>query len=555
MTTRLLFFWMLLSSFIATAGTLRTPQANDKALTDASAFLARATFGPSIEEIQALAATGDYAGWIDHQFSLPPSSHYSWISTRLPGIAWTEMPDVVETAWRDSWWEIAVNGEDQLRQRVAFALSEIFVVSMYGPLITKLDGLTVYYDTLADHAFGNFRDLLGAVSRSPMMGEYLSYLGNAKANPAQGNHPDENYARELMQLFSIGLYQLNHDGSLKTDTNGDPVPTYNQHDIQELARVFTGWTDDNGGFFPGEGEITHHARISPMVTEAEYHDTGKKQLSGVLGVDVPAGLTAEEDLDFVLDRLFLHPNVAPFIARRLIQRLVTSNPSPAYIARVASAFDDNGNGVRGDMKAVIRAILLDPEALAGGEGNPESFGKVREPLLFITHLWRAFHAADGLHKHGRQDEYEYRCFNFLYVRSFLQQNAPLEPLTVFNWFTPDDAPSELASAGLVAPEMTIMGIDGLHHLMMSLVHETYTYEVHDMSAHLDVSQERSWLQNGRPDLLLDRLDLVLMAGSMTAEMRQLLLAYINDHGSTPPDTLARNLISLVVTSSEYAVQR
>ena len=207
------------------------------------------------------------------------------------------------------------------------------------------------------------------------------------------------------------------------------------------------------------------------------------------------------------------------------------------------------------MQAVIKAILLDPEALAGGEGKPESFGKVREPLLFITHLWRAFHAANGEHKHGRHDEYEYRCFNFLYVRSFLQQNAPLESLTVFNWFTPDDAPSELASAGLVAPEMTIMGIDGLHHVMMSLVHETYTYEVHDMSAHLDVSQERTWLQNGQLDRLLDRLDLVLMAGSMTAEMRQLLLAYLHDHSATPPDTLVRNLISLVVTSSEYAVQR
>ncbi len=552
---RIVVLWIIMGSFIAAAGASVSHQATENALNQASAFLARATFGPRMEDIEVLAATGNYAQWVENQFSLTPSSHYEWISTRLPGIAWTEMPDVVETAWRDSFWEIAVNGEDQLRQRVAFALSEIFVVSMNGPLITKHDGLVVYYDMLASNAFGNFRDLLGDVSRSPMMGEYLSYLGNARADPAKGNHPDENYARELMQLFSIGLYQLNADGSLKKDANGLPIPTYDQQDIQELARVFTGWTDDDGGFFPGEGEITHHARISPMVVVAEYHDTGKKALSHVLGVDVPAGQTAEKDLDLVLDRLFAHPNVGPFIGRRLIQRLVTSNPSPAYIARVTAAFDDNGSGVRGDMQAVIKAVLLDPEAMAGRLDNAATFGKVREPLLFITHLWRAFHAANGLHKRGRNDEYEYACFNFQYVRSFLQQNAPLEALTVFNWFTPDDGPSELANDGLVAPEMSVLGIDGLHHVMMSLVHQTYTYEVHEMTASLDLSQEIALLQEGKLAELLERLDLLLMAGSMSPEMKQLLLDYLNEQHATPNDFLVRNVISLVVTSSEYAVQR
>lgn len=553
--SRIVVLWIFMGSFIAAAGASASHQASGDALTRASAFLARATFGPRMEEIEALAANGDYAQWIENQFSLPSSSHDQWISSRLPGIAWTEMPDVVETAWRDSWWEIAVNGEDQLRQRVAFALSEVFVVSMYGPLITKHDGLVVYYDMLANNAFGNFRDLLGDVSRSPMMGEYLSYLGNAKANPAKGNHPDENYARELMQLFSIGLYQLNADGSQKKDANGLTIPTYDQQDIQELARVFTGWTDDNGGFFPGEGGITHHGRISPMVAVAEYHDTGKKKLSHVLGVDVPAGQTAEEDLDLVLDRLFAHPNVGPFIGRRLIQRLVTSNPSPAYIARVTAAFDDNGSGVRGDMQAVIKAVLLDPEAMAGRQGNAATFGKVREPLLFITHLWRAFHAANEPHKRGRNDEYEYSCFNFQYVRSFLQQNSPLESLTVFNWFTPDDGPSELTNDALVAPEMSVLGIDGLHHVMMSLVHQTYTYEVHEMTASLDLSQEIALLQEGKLAELLERLDLLLMAGSMSPEMKLLLLDYLNEQHATPADFLVRNIISLVVTSSEYAVQR
>ncbi len=549
---RILFLWAL---FSVSVGMAAPAHSSDNALTRASAFLARATFGPSMGEIETLAASSDYSQWLDNQFSLPQSSHYQWISTNLPGIGWTTATDVVQTAWRDAWWDIAVNGEDQLRQRVAFALSEIFVVSMFGPLINRPDGLTVYYDTLASNAFGNFRDLLGEVSRSPMMGAYLSYLGNAKADPVAGSRPDENYARELMQLFSIGLYQLNPDGSRKTDAGGNPIPTYTQADIQEMARVFTGWTDDDGGFFPGEGHVTHHARITPMVAMEDYHDTGAKQLSRVLGVNVPAGLSAQQELDFVLDRLFQHPNVGPFIGRQLIQRLVSSNPSPAYISRVAAAFDDNGSGVRGDMKAVIRAVLLDPEALSGRQGNAISFGKVREPLLFITHLWRAFHAANGLHKRGWNDEYEYRSFNFQYVRSFLQQNAPLEALTVFNWFTPDDGPSELINDGLVAPEMTILGIEGLHHLMMSLVHQTYTYEVHGMTASLDVSQELALLQAGSHEQLLERLNVLLMAGSMSGEMKQLLLDYLNNHSSTVPDTLVRNLISLVVTSSEYAVQR
>ena len=529
-------------------------QKPDISKVQASAFLSRATFGPTAEEINTLAASNNYKEWIQSQFAVPPSYHLEWMDTRLPGIPWVEQPDVVEIAKTDGWWDIVVNGNDQLRQRVALALSEIMVVSQFGPLITSQDGLASYYDVLVEDAFGNFRDLLEDVTLHPMMGAYLSYLGNAKADPARGNHPDENYAREVMQLFTIGLYQLNPDGSRIIDpATGQPLATYNQNDIREMARIFTGWTNDNGGFFVDEGSISHDARISPMIAIEQYHDTGSKS---ILGTVFPAGQNTKQDLDAALDLLFNHPNVGPFIGRRLIQRLVTSNPSPAYIARVAAAFDNNGHGVRGDMKAVVQAILLDPEAMKGTGINPLSFGKVREPLLFISHLWRSGKAQNGLHKRGRNNEFEYFCFGFQYARSFLQQNAPLESLTVFNYFTPDDSTSQLKKEGLVAPEMAVMGIAGIHHIMLSFALETYTYDTYHLTAHLDMSEEVTLLENGQFTELIERMNLLFLAGKMTTGMKTLLLTYLQTNiAGTEKDFLARNILALVLISPEYAVQR
>ncbi len=522
----------------------------------AAAFLARATFGPTMAEIDSLARNGDYKQWLEHQFAAAPSYHLAWMRQRLPGIAWKTYQDLVHIAKRDAWWDIAVHGNDQLRQRVAFALSEIMVISQFGPLINEPDGLAAYYDILVKNAFGNFRTLLADVTLSPMMGKYLSYLGNAKADPNLGNHPDENYAREVMQLFTIGLYRLNRDGATINDSRGNPLPTYSQDDVREMARVFTGWSDDNGGFFFGDGDESHHARTSPMTTFSEYHDTGVKH---ILGQTFASGRTAEQDLAQALDMLFHHPNVGPFIGRRLIQRLVTSNPSPAYISRVAAAFNNNGHGVRGDMKAVIRAILLDPEALNGLENSAQTFGKVREPLLAISHLWRAYNAQNRRCERRGEDEhspvYHYNCFHFEAATSFLQQNAAQESLTVFNYFTPDDGPADLKTHGLVAPERMVLGIDGLHHILMSFALETYTYDTYEVAAHLDVSAEARLLTNGNYDALLDRLNLLLLSGRMTPGMRQVLLDFINSNGPTDKDFLARNLIALVMTSAQYAVQR
>jgi len=535
---------------------------------EASTFLTRATFGPTMEEINTLAASNNYKDWIAAQFAIPPSYHLEWVASRLPGLLWRDYPDVVDTARKDAWWDITVNGNDQLRQRVAFALSEIMVISQFGPLINSPDGLAGYYDILVTHAFGNFRDLLEDVTLSPMMGKYLSYLGNAKADPAKGNHPDENYAREVMQLFTIGLYQLNQDGSKITNpATGSALATYNQDDIREMAKVFTGWTDDNGFFFVGDGPITHFSRTAPMIAYEQYHDTSIKH---ILGTVLPAGQTTRQDLDSALDLLFNHPNVGPFIGRQLIQRLVTSNPSPDYISRVAGAFNNNGKGVRGDMKAVIEAVLLDSEAMKGAQSSPHIFGKVREPLLFISNLWRTYHAQNHLHTRGRSGEgemeFEYLCFGFEAARSFLQQNAALESLTVFNYFTPEDSTTELRDVGLVSPEIAVMGIDGIHHIMLSFALEDYTYDTYELTASLDMAEDISLLENGQYDIFIEKLNLLFLAGGMTSNLKEVLREYIQENinetrylvngiPGTEKEFLARNILALVLISPEYAIQR
>ncbi len=524
------------------------PTGGTLTLEQASAFLARATFGPRMEEIQSLASSGNLETWIDEQFTHPASSHYAWLEHHASApLDWDTERDNAQYVRLSAWWDIVVNDTDQLRQRVALALSEIFVVSSRGPLAAAPDGLASYYDVLVNGAFGNFRDLLLDVSRHPMMGHYLSYAGNAKAH--DGSHPDENYAREIMQLFTIGLEQLNPDGSPRLGADGHPLPTYDQHDITELARVFTGWSTDDGQF-EIEAGWTHESRIHPMTTFEWAHDDGEKR---VLGHVIPAGQTTEEDLASAIDILFNHPNTGPFIARRLIQRLVTSNPSPDYIRRVAEAFADNGTGARGDMKAVVKAILLDPEALHGDLARPQNFGKVREPLLFLSNLWRAFHVRQGPHQLG--------AFRFTSIgfseHDFLQQTGPLTALTVFNFFTPDDSPQVLANSGLVAPEMNVMGIDGLHTLVYEFAHETGEYGVHKLTAHLDLDEEIRLIDTGEFDTLLDRLDRLLLAGHMTAEQHAILREYLEYKSQTPLShrALAQDIVALVMLSPDYAVQR
>jgi uncharacterized protein (DUF1800 family) len=371
----------------------------------AARFLTQASFGPTSAEITRLQTLKTYSAWLDDQLVKPRSAYltqarsmytayYNWCINQQPPVRADECPtpiaEIVDT-WRDYfrhvWWLNSVQGSDQLRQRMAFALSQILVVSdKSADLSDTKFGMASYYDVLSKNAFGNYRDLLKEVTLHPVMGLYLSMLRNAKADPDRNIRPDENFARELQQLFTIGVYELNLDGSLKLDGFGQPISTYDQATIQAFARALTGWNFSN---IPWDEYAGNGNRTVKMVPVAAYHDTEAKTL--LRDVTLPAGQTAQQDLDGALDNVFNHPNVGPFLAKQLIKRFTTSNPSRAYVARVATVFNDNGRGVRGDLSAVLRAILLDAEARDGTAAVP-SFGKVREPILRITQLFRAFKA-------------------------------------------------------------------------------------------------------------------------------------------------------------------
>ena len=532
---------------------------------EASSFLSRATFGATKEDIDALVKLNDYEKWLDAEFKKAPSSHVAWIHSHAKGVNgiadlnssredWKKYSDALGTMQRDAWWDIVVNGEDQLRQRVALALSEILVISRNGPLLTFPDARMSYYDLLVKHAFGNFEDLLKEVTYHPAMGKYLSYLGNAKADLVVGSHPDDNYAREVMQLFTIGLYELNRDGSKKL-SNGKPIPTYTQSDIRQMAKVFTGLSDDNGQFEAEAAFESYHARtVSMAAFEAEHDNSEKKILHG--RKVIAAGGDTKTDINAALHILFMHPNIAPFISRQLIQRLVTSNPTPAYIQRVANVFANNGQGVRGDLKAVIKAILLNDEALKDRHTS-DTFGKFREPLLYVSHLFRAFHAQNGEHILQQEDTklYRYRSFNFNGTDMTKQEGA-LEALTVFNYFSPDDAPSVLKKQGLAAPELELYGKEGIDDVLMGLITKnSFVYQLYNITAELQLENEKALMHEKKYDALLDRLDLVLTGGHLSIKSRDAIKKYMQEHAALDDETLVRYTIGLVMTSPDYALQQ
>jgi len=365
-------------------------------------FLAQATFGPNATELKNVFAQG-YDGWITKQFALPVTSHLTNVLAR---IAVNPNAQYDGTVTFNTWWQQSVTAPDQLRQRVAFALSEILVVSENGVLGGNPRALSGFYDTLLKDAFGNFRTLLGDVTLSPAMGDYLDLRGNDKANVASGTHPNENYAREVMQLFSIGLNRMWPDGTLVLNSQGDIIPTYDQDTIIGYARVFTGWnyyqTNQANGRLPNNW-YPGSDYLHPMVLVPSHHELGTKQvldhvvLPPASGVQIVSTNTAydaycTQDLQLGLDAIFNNENVGPFICRQLIQRLVTSHPSREYLYRVVQKFNDNGSGVRGDMKAVIKAILLDYEARSTDMLSVPTFGKLREPLLRVTAISRALPA-------------------------------------------------------------------------------------------------------------------------------------------------------------------
>lgn len=365
----------------------------------ASRFLIQSTFGPSLAEIANVQALG-YDGWISNQFNLPVGYHLPLVISRKNPNPTTPWPS---TLTYNAWWQQSVTAPDQLRQRVAFALSEILVVSDSGTLLDRATSLSDYYDTLLDNSFGNFRDLLKSVTLSSAMGLFLDMRGNDAGSLITGIHANENYAREILQLFSVGLYRMWPDGSLILDSQNALVPTYDQDVIMGFASTFTGWnyyqTNQANGRLPTNFSPSSNY-TNPMVLVPSHHELGTKLLLD--NTVIPAAVGAQtnsaqtnydiyglQNLEAALDSIYNNPNVGPFICRQLIQRLVTSNPSRDYLYRVVQKFNDNGAGVRGDMKAVVRAILLDYEARATNMLSVPTFGKQREPLLRATASARA----------------------------------------------------------------------------------------------------------------------------------------------------------------------
>ncbi|HEX2851974.1 MAG TPA: DUF1800 family protein [Opitutaceae bacterium] len=523
------------------------PAVNITALTaaDAARVLTQATFGPKKTEIDALANTSLDA-WITAQMALPSLSHRTATATEhATAIANGELtPDLYPPGMRQrAWFSIALTAPDQLRQRVAFALSEIFVISDASLNQAFTEPLANYNDLLASNAFGNFRTLLEQVTLSPVMGTYLSHLRNAKADPVAGTNPDENYAREVMQLFTIGLVQLQPDGTLKLDGAGLPIPTYDQTTITEMAKVFTGW-----GYFSTAANPSFRGTppnyIAPMMIYASQHENSAKTI--VNGTVIPANLGGVEDLKRALDTLFNHPNTPPFICRQLIQRLVTDNPSPGYVYRVAQKFENNGSGVRGDLGAVVRAILTDYEARSTSAMATPGYGKLKEPLLRFTGILRSFGASSSS---GRN-----RLDN---VQPSLMQAALRAP-SVFNFFEPGYVyPGSLAAAGLVAPEFQITNDTtaiSVPNFLRGAIFLTATGGNATTNLILNTTAEQALV--GNVPALLDHLSLVMAGGQLgTATRTRITTAMGALSGTTTALERAQSAILLIATSPEGSTQR
>ncbi|MFZ9994258.1 MAG: DUF1800 domain-containing protein [Steroidobacteraceae bacterium] len=548
---------------------------------EAFRFLNQATFGATEENARALIALGDssnaYGRWIDTQVTTPASVLLPAVEAAFP----VPVPPgfnvgSLNAVRQETWFNNVVRGEDQLRQRVAFALSEIFVVSQIGALQNLPSATADFHDTLARNAFGNYRDLLEKVTLHPAMGVYLSMLGNQRAVTDTNLRPDENYAREMMQLFSIGLVELNVDGSLKRDASGEPIPTYDQDIIEGFARVFTGWkwacptTLPACSFTstrPQLAPIAGYNQIKPMQLFEVQHEPGEKRLlsySGVvpMGGIIPADQGGERDLRIALDNVFNHPNVGPFIAKQLIQKLVTSNPSPAYIQRVAEKFNNDGSGVRGNLESVVRAILLDTEARTLSSGQAAGTrGKLKEPLLRLTQLWRAYGARSGGETLGS-------ARNFPGGTSGTFGQAQGSSPSVFNFFSPFYAPpGEIADAELVAPEMQL-ATEYLTTQMANFFWAQGTTRTHLTAARLnvdtvfiDISDELSIASN--PDALIDRIATRLLGDPdlVSSELRTAIKTQVERTAipATNPTvaqaTRVGDALYLMLISPSYALQR
>jgi uncharacterized protein (DUF1800 family) len=527
-----------------------SPLASQQIEADAIRLLEQVGFGPTDAAVAHVLAVG-VSAYLEEQFAQPGTQYppYPWVQANRPDSCVNNAtPPITATSFcaRDNYslfllqnqfLKNAIGNGDQLGQRTAWALSQILVTSGAENSINY--AMTGYQQMLLDKAFGNFEDLLLSVTLSPMMGEYLNMVNNDKPDPVKGTSPNENFARELMQLFSIGLWKLNADGTQMLDTAGNPIPTYGLAEISGLAHAFTGWTYPT---LPGQTLRTHNPRnyLGSMTGVESNHDTGSKLLLN--GYTLPAGGSTLADVQAVVHNVFTHPNLGPFIGRQLIQKLVTSNPTPAYVARVTAAFNDNGLGVRGDMKAVLRAILTDPEA-RGDRKLDTQFGKLREPAVFLASLARMLNAqTDGVY--------------LRYASGALAQNIFYSP-TVFNYYAADNT---LSGSNVLAPEFDIYdSASALNrsNVTYSLLYSTRINPDPNVYGAIGTTLDLTAFQAVASDAnaLADKLDRLLMHGTMSAEMRASIVNAVNAITASDSLNRARMGLYLVYISPQYQVER
>ena len=613
----------------------------DGKLMETARFLSQSSFGARIEDVEEVNEMG-FEAWIDAQIQMPANYltedmwdnwdrilemrestfnnyladiiYYRQMSARAinpDSIAPPLTPQEVEEErmyyledvygpyslhFNNVWWHNAMTKEDQLRQRVAYALSQIMVVSSNSDLYDEAEALCYYYDLLLEHSFGNFRDLIEDITLSPAMGYYLSHLNNPRAIPSENIHPDENYAREIMQLFTIGLYELNTDGTRKQDANGNDIPTYSNSDIKEMARVFTGlgpgaldqrmyeagdidWTDEP---YFGLG-LYAMSKQQPMVMYEEWHDSGSKSLLD--GLVIPAGQTGMQDIRMAIDYLFFHDNTGPFICRQLIQRLVKSNPSPSYIERVANVFNNNGQGVRGDMAAVVKAILMDPEARNCDEMMAFDNGKLSEPMmrtLFISRMaelvpymyymdvtFTSYDSA-GVNSVLIDDYVDPESTNLDYwnngfeVSDVLKQ-YPLRAPTVFNFYIPDHQPvGELTANGLYGPEFKIHDTSSAINYLNSVWNYVgnpwwnyiwYNWQERFTQFEPRYSRYAEYLDED-VEKLIHRLDIEFTKGRMDEMLKQTLRDFADDVPNwLESEQVAKYMIYLTMISPDYTIEK
>ena len=541
---------------------------------EAARFLHHAQFSSTEAEISAVKSQGA-ASWLDSQMTLNSSTGgYDWLMQRGYGVI--DKNKFYEMEYQSNYmaWYQIMAAPDGVRRRMALALSEFFVVGGAGisTISWSMFAMGAYWDVLCKNAFGNFRTLLEDITLNIAMGEYLNTLGNQKEDAKSGRLPDENYAREVMQLFTIGLLQLNIDGTPKMGGNGQPLETFTQSDVSNLARVFTGYESDNSlGYSQSAEAPTYTLRNvgytrRPMVLNANLHSTLRADF---LGASIPAGTDGKNALKIALDTLFNHANVGPFFGRQMIQRLVCSNPSTAYVARVAEVFNNNGKGVRGDLAAVFKAIVLDTEATSTSGLTSTTFGKLREPMVRTAQWARTFKATSlkGTWKIGNP--------NYSAVDALGQ--SPLQAPSVFNFFRPGYVPPSTAMAYIkaTAPEFQLVNesttasyinylqnflVNGMWVRAPELITSPDTPTPTDGPDIVpDYSAELAMV--GNPSDLINRLNLLLCAGQLSAETVSMMVnALSHDQTNSASTNNAKRsyvakAIMFVMCCSEYLVQK